>query len=36
LRQAQLSVKEQYPDPKYWAAFTLNGDPQGRWKRAEQ
>jgi CHAT domain-containing protein len=35
LRQAQLAVKERYPDPKYWAAFTLTGDPQGRWKRAE-
>jgi len=35
LRHSQLSVKERYPDPKYWAAFTLNGDPQGRWKHAE-
>jgi len=35
LRHAQLAVKEHYPDPKYWAAFTLTGDPQGRWKRPE-
>jgi tetratricopeptide (TPR) repeat protein len=35
LRQAQLAVKEHYPDPEYWAAFMLTGDPQGRWKRAE-
>jgi len=35
LRHAQLAVKEHYADPKYWAAFTLTGDPQGRWKRAE-
>jgi CHAT domain-containing protein/predicted negative regulator of RcsB-dependent stress response len=34
LRQAQLAVKLRYPDPAYWAAFTLNGDPQGRWKQA--
>jgi CHAT domain-containing protein len=34
LRQAQLAVKERYADPRYWAAFTLNGDPQGRWKQA--
>lgn len=32
LRQAQLAVKQRYGDPKYWAAFTLAGDPQGRWK----
>lgn len=36
LRQAQLTVKERYPDPKYWAAFTLSGDPRGRWKRSER
>jgi len=35
LRQAQLAVKERYADPKYWAAFTLTGDPQGRWKTTE-
>jgi CHAT domain-containing protein/Flp pilus assembly protein TadD len=35
LRQAQLAVKVRYADPKYWAAFTLSGDPQGRWKHAE-
>ncbi|HEV7484506.1 MAG TPA: CHAT domain-containing tetratricopeptide repeat protein [Thermoanaerobaculia bacterium] len=36
LRQAQLAVKARYPDPAYWAAFTLNGDPQGRWKQADR
>jgi len=36
LRQAQLATKERYPDPKYWAAFMLSGDPQGRWKRSER
>jgi hypothetical protein len=20
-----------YPDPRQWAAFTLNGDPEGCW-----
>ena len=35
LRQAQLAAKLRYPDPAYWAAFTLNGDPQGRWKQGE-
>lgn len=37
LRQAQLAVKEneRFSDPKYWAAFMLTGDPQGRWKRAD-
>lgn len=36
LRQAQLSVlrSDVHGDPKYWAAFTLTGDPQGRWTRA--
>jgi len=31
LRQAQLSVLESpsFSDPKFWAAFTLNGDPRG-------
>lgn len=35
LRHAQLTVKksERFRDPKYWAAFTLHGDPQGTWKR---
>lgn len=34
LRQAQIGVLRNaaYADPKYWAAFTLTGDPQGRWK----
>jgi CHAT domain-containing protein/Tfp pilus assembly protein PilF len=27
LRQAQLDVREEYPNPYYWAAFVLNGDP---------
>lgn len=37
LRAAQVSVLESkdFSDPKYWAAFTLNGDPQGRWHRAD-
>jgi len=31
LRQAQIHLLENpaFHDPKYWAAFTLNGDPQG-------
>ena len=28
LRQAMLTTKEQYPDPKYWAAFTLIGEAE--------
>jgi len=37
LRQAQLATKahERYADPRYWAAFTLTGDPRGRWKRPQ-
>jgi CHAT domain-containing protein len=37
LRQSQLAVKEnpRFSNPKYWAAFVLTGDPQGRWKRAD-
>jgi CHAT domain-containing protein len=33
LRQSQLAVKEnqRFSNPKYWAAFVLTGDPQGRW-----
>lgn len=33
LRQAQLSLLENplYDQPYYWAAFSLSGDPQGRW-----
>lgn len=27
LRQAQLKMKEQYPDPLYWGAFICQGDP---------
>lgn len=27
LRQAQLEVRADYPNPYYWAAFVLNGDP---------
>lgn len=35
LREAQLSLRHspRYSDPFYWAAFSLTGDPQGRWKR---
>jgi CHAT domain-containing protein len=33
LRDAQLRLLHgNHPDPGQWAAFTLNGDPQGRWK----
>lgn len=37
LREAQLATREnaRYADPRYWAAFTLTGNPQGRWKRPE-
>ena len=37
LREAQLAVKEipRFSDPRYWAAFMVTGDPQGRWKRAD-
>lgn len=32
LRHAQLQLlRGDYPDPRQWAAFTLNGDPEGRW-----
>jgi CHAT domain-containing protein len=33
LRDAQLSLlqRQPYRDPSFWAAFTLTGDPQGRW-----
>jgi CHAT domain-containing protein len=32
LRRAQLELLHgDYPDPRQWAAFTLNGDPEGRW-----
>ena len=32
LRFAQLQLLHgDYPDPRQWAAFTLNGDPEGRW-----
>ncbi len=27
LRQAQLAMKERYPDPLYWGAFICQGDP---------
>jgi hypothetical protein len=26
LRQAQLEVREEYPNPYYWSAFVLSGD----------
>jgi CHAT domain-containing protein len=37
LRKAQLEVmrSEQHSHPKYWAAFTLTGDPQARWKNSQ-
>lgn len=37
LRHAQLAAIESGTSdhPKYWAAFMLTGDPQGRWKTAE-
>jgi CHAT domain-containing protein/tetratricopeptide (TPR) repeat protein len=37
LRDAQLTLikSELHSHPRYWAAFTLNGDPQGRWKNPE-
>lgn len=37
LRHAQLAAiaSETRDHPKYWAAFMLTGDPQGRWKAAE-
>jgi CHAT domain-containing protein len=28
LRQAMLTMKNQYPDPYYWAAFTLIGEAE--------
>lgn len=33
LRQAQFALLQDphYSDPKFWAAFSLTGDPQGRW-----
>jgi CHAT domain-containing protein/Flp pilus assembly protein TadD len=33
LRDAQIAVlrSDHYADPKYWAAFTLSGNPRGRW-----
>ena len=35
LRGAQLQLLRDstFRDPRFWAAFTLTGDPQGRWKR---
>ena len=27
LRQAQLAMKAEYPDPYYWGAFVCLGDP---------
>ncbi|MDX1522573.1 MAG: CHAT domain-containing protein, partial [Anaerolineae bacterium] len=27
LRQAQLALKQEYPDPLYWGAFICQGDP---------
>ncbi len=36
LREAQMSLlsRREYGDPFFWAAFSLTGDPQGRWKAA--
>lgn len=35
LRHAQLHLLHgDFADPRLWAAFTLNGDPQGRWPKA--
>jgi CHAT domain-containing protein len=32
LRYSQLQLMHgDYPDPRHWAAFTLNGNPEGRW-----
>lgn len=32
LRRAQLQLLHgDHPDPNQWAAFTLDGDPEGRW-----
>ncbi len=27
LRQAQLTMKQKYPDPFYWGAFICQGEP---------
>ena len=27
LREAQLAMKEKYPDPYYWGAFICQGNP---------
>ena len=27
MRQAQLAVRARHPDPYYWGAFILQGDP---------
>jgi CHAT domain-containing protein len=37
LRQAQLSLLKRapYSDPRFWAAFSLTGDPQARWHSAQ-
>jgi CHAT domain-containing protein len=34
LRDAQRAMLHtpRYRDPRFWAAFNLTGDPQGRWK----
>jgi CHAT domain-containing protein len=34
LREAQLSMlrRDRFRSPRLWAAFTLNGDPQGTWR----
>lgn len=36
LRQAQLAMlhTQSYRAPHFWAAFSLTGDPQGRWQNS--
>jgi CHAT domain-containing protein len=36
LREAQLSMldSEVFESPRFWAAFSLHGDPQGTWRQA--
>lgn len=38
LREAQLSMLrgDVFPSPRFWAAFTLHGDPQGTWRQTRQ
>lgn len=36
LRDAQLQLRRnpRYEDPRFWGAFALSGDPQGRWGKS--